>query len=125
MATFLTASRDAREDGFLDINGAFSSISVPGSSSTSANGINDAGEIVGAANGQGVVDQGGALTEFSVPGSTNTSATGINNEGEIVGDYSGQLQAAPEPGTMVLLATGLLVLAGLRYRRRIAPTPST
>lgn len=99
--------------GFVGQNGSFTNLSfLPG-------GINNAGEIVGGLNGQGVVDQGGTLTDFSVPGSTSTTANGDNNNGEIVGDYvSSQSVPAPEPGTLALLATALVVFAGIRYRRR-------
>jgi uncharacterized membrane protein len=107
--------------GFVDQNGSFTGLGI------GATGINDAGEIVGSVSVktpsgnviEGVVDQGGTVTDFSVPGSTSTEANGVNNNGEIVGDYaSPQSVPAPEPGTLALLATGLVVLAGIGRRRR-------
>jgi uncharacterized membrane protein len=62
---------------------------------TTANGINDAGQIVGLyVDGLGVYHgyelSGGKYTTLNVPftGATGTSAFGINNSGEIVGQWS-------------------------------------
>jgi len=67
-------------------------ITVPGSTSTTAIGINDAGQIVGsyvsAGQMHGFVDTGGVFTNLDVPGSSSTQATGINNVGQIVGFYT-------------------------------------
>ena len=66
---------------------------VPGSTSTRANGINNAGQIVGgytdATGTHGFLDINGTFTTLNFPGSTYTEATGINNLGQIVGIYSG------------------------------------
>ena len=35
------------EEGFLDINGVFTTINVPGSVDTAASGINNSGQIIG------------------------------------------------------------------------------
>jgi uncharacterized membrane protein len=103
--------------GFVYQAGSFTTLSF------TPNGINDEGVIVGdeisGADPPGVVDQGSTLSEFSVPGSVATDAIGINNNGEMVGWYiPSQTAPLPEPGTLALLATGLIVLAGLAYRRR-------
>lgn len=80
--------------GFLYSNGSFSSVNVPGSPSTYANGINDLGEIVGSYADLntgfwgGFVDSGNHFTTVSIPGAYSTSAMGINDTGEIVGTYS-------------------------------------
>ena len=74
----------------------FATIDDPGapSGTTSASGINDAGQIVGSA-GYGFEDIGGIFTTIAVPadptGHYPTSLTGINNNGQIVGYYSGFL----------------------------------
>ena len=79
-------------DGVVDSGGTFTAISVPGAVSTSAFGINDAGQIVGQFNTKsgtfGFVDNGGTFTTINVPGAVSTSAFGINDAGQIVGSYS-------------------------------------
>jgi hypothetical protein len=79
--------------GFLDSKGVFSQISVSGAT-TSANGINNLGQIVGTGqNGvlfrYGIFYSDGSLTGFEVPGSDSgsTDAYGINDLGQIVGDF--------------------------------------
>jgi probable HAF family extracellular repeat protein len=67
---------------------------VPGSTSTGAAGINNAGQIVGSYNDStgrrhGFLDTSGVFTTLDFPGSTFTAPTGINNLGQIVGFYSG------------------------------------
>ena len=69
-------------------------IDVPGSTETTAIGINNASQIVGgyvdsAGNRHGFLDNNGVFTTLDFPGSTFTQATGINNVGQIVGFYSG------------------------------------
>ena len=61
--------------------------------STSATGINDAGQVVGYyfANSQdayGFVKDGATYTTIHVPGADDTIARGINNAGQIVGSYA-------------------------------------
>jgi probable HAF family extracellular repeat protein len=69
--------------GFLrDPSGSFTTIDVPGAMQTSANGINNFGQIVGR---PGYLLTGGSFTTIDVPGETNTSANGINSFGQIVG----------------------------------------
>jgi uncharacterized repeat protein (TIGR01451 family) len=74
--------------GFLWYNGHITSIDVPGASSTSANGINEGGQIVGAfSDARGthgfILDQG-AFTTIDIPGAS-TNILGINAVGDIVG----------------------------------------
>jgi uncharacterized membrane protein len=70
---------------FLFAAGTFSTISVPGSTFTSANGINDAGQIAGETIVSNV-EQGFLLTGSSFTLIPNVDrATGINNAGQIVG----------------------------------------
>ena len=70
---------------------AFSSIDIPGATSTIARGINGVGRIVGSFvdnNGtHGFLYNNGTLSTIDFPGSTWTIATGINNVGQIVGGY--------------------------------------
>ena len=67
-------------------------IDVPGSTSTTAIGINNAGQIVGSyvSGGQthGLVYANGTFATLDVPGSTSTQVTSINNVGQIVGFYT-------------------------------------
>jgi probable HAF family extracellular repeat protein len=62
---------------------------VPGSTSTSAFGINDAGQIVGAFGNitgeHGFLDTGGSFTQLDVPGANLTVPIGVNDAGQIVG----------------------------------------
>src|SRR5437870_3339540 len=69
----------------------FTTIDVPGATSSEVDGINDAGQMVGRyLNGSGfhgfVLDHG-AYTTLDVPGASLTHAFGINSAGDIVGDY--------------------------------------
>src|SRR4051794_30810636 len=65
-------------------NFIFTQIDVPGATSTSASGINDAGQIVGQFNNggtHGFLYSGGSFTQIDAPGATfaGTSASGIND----------------------------------------------
>ena len=76
------------------INFTVTLLDVPGSTSTTAIGISNAGQIVGdytdsAGSTHGFLDINGTFTTLDFPGSTYTAATGINNLGQIVGFYSG------------------------------------
>lgn len=71
---------------------SFTSIVYPGASMTHAQGINDAGDIVGqywdAANlYHGFLLSGGKFTSIDFPGARQTWAMGINSRGDIVGYY--------------------------------------
>ena len=70
----------------------FTTIDVPGARSTSAQGINARGDIVGtyvdlAGRAHGFVFADGAFTAIDFPGAAGTEARGISPDGEIVGDY--------------------------------------
>ncbi len=58
---------------------------------TIANGINDAGQIVGyfynGTGEHGFLDSGGTFTQIDAPGATDTGASGINDAGQIVGNF--------------------------------------
>ena len=101
-------------DGFLDVHGTFTTIAVPGATSTDSttlHGINNAGQIVGTfqdSTGRlhGFLDAGGTFSIIDMPGATYTKAFGINDAGHIVGQSS----LVPEPGSLVLFSVGLLGL---------------
>jgi probable HAF family extracellular repeat protein len=70
----------------------FTTLDVPGSTSTIANIISNSGQIAGeyadvGGNSHGFLLSGGRYTTFDVPGSTSTTANGINTSGQIVGIF--------------------------------------
>jgi hypothetical protein len=71
----------------------FTTIHVPGSTYTTATGINDSGQIVGfyyvgsSNTTHSFLLSGGIYTTIDVPGSTYTQAYGINDSGQVVGSY--------------------------------------
>jgi probable HAF family extracellular repeat protein len=71
----------------------FTTIDVPGASSTVAQGINDRGQIVGGYSDEIFgpshlfVTDGDQFVTIDIAGSSNTTAFGINNQGKIVGSY--------------------------------------
>jgi hypothetical protein len=73
-------------------------------------GINDLGQVVGNFPGGGFVYSDGTCTSLNIPWNPLTSAYGINDSGQIVGAYG------PEPGTLALLATGMIGLVGMLRR---------
>ncbi len=76
--------------GVLSSDGTFIQIDAPGARVTTLEGINNAGQIVGNADGRGFVYSGGIFTQIAVPASRFTSPKGINDAGQIVGmsDFS-------------------------------------
>jgi hypothetical protein len=118
--------------GFVDTAGVFAPINDPlaGPLGTSAQGINDLGQVAGAffsgSTYFGFIDTGGVFTTVDFPGSVNTQLFGINDSGEAVGDYtdsSGVVHAfvdspAPEPSYSVLLVSGAAGVALARRRRK-------
>ena len=117
----------------LSNKGEFTPIAVPGATSTEAFGINDRGVIVGqfadASGTHGFLNSHGDFTTINIPGATSTTVHGINNAGLFVGtftDAAGRQHGfvdppseMPEPGTILLLTSGLTVLGIAAYRRRI------
>lgn len=84
-------------EGWVDADGSFTTVSFPGAiaNATSANGINDSGQVVGqyelpSGNLYGYLLSAGSYTTVSPTGATGSGAQGINNAGHIVGsDCSG------------------------------------
>jgi probable HAF family extracellular repeat protein len=70
--------------------GPVTPIDVPGSNGTHANGINNAGQIVGwySSGTHSFLRTGSSVTTIDVPGSRFTQAYGINDSGQIVGSYA-------------------------------------
>ena len=70
----------------------FFTLDYPGAISTSANGVNDKGHIVGGfettETTHGFLWKNGSFTVIDVPGALVTEAFGINAKGQIVGVYS-------------------------------------
>ncbi len=65
-------------------------LSIPGSISSSINGINATREMVGSyrdTKGHGFLYDGKTITTLDAPSATYTEALGINKSGAIVGDY--------------------------------------
>jgi hypothetical protein len=78
----------ARAHGFV-LNGlAVESFDFPGALNTNVTGINDAGEIVGAADGKAFLRRGTQFDVISVPNSFITKVYGINAAEQMVGAYS-------------------------------------
>jgi probable HAF family extracellular repeat protein len=85
---------EEQQHGFLDENGAFSTLDYPGGIDTNALGINDLGQIVGLyqSNGRynGFYYDGGTFTTINPPNSTSSDLEKINNLGQMIGYYVDQ-----------------------------------
>lgn len=108
MALGLTVGADERSFRFTTID-------FPGSVSTTPNGINDRGEVVGAYTDSsnrthGFVRTGESFRSIDFPGALLTQARGISPEGEIVGAY----RVAGEPPVNI---HGYLLTRGGEFRR--------
>ena len=78
--------------GFIETDGAFVNIDVPGSEgSTTPNAVNDLGQVVGTywdtIGAHGFLYDHGSYTTIDVPDSIYVEPTGISDGGEIVGRY--------------------------------------
>jgi probable HAF family extracellular repeat protein len=100
-------------DAFLDVNGVFTTITVPGAvpGLTLATGVNDAGQVVGTFQSsmnsvpQGFLDTGGVFATISAPGSSiGTELLGINDSGQIVGDAGDEFAFVYAGGTFTTIS---------------------
>src|SRR5262249_5110766 len=102
----------------------FTTIDVPGAVSTSASGINDAGQIVGsfsdATRTHGLLKTGWTFTTMEVPDATVTQGNDINDAGQIVGFFTDSgghdhgflkddstLTTIDVPGVVSIMASGI------------------
>ena len=112
---------------FIDDGGTFDEIIDPGAiGGVFAQGINDAGAIVGRAGNDAFLYYGGIFLTIDVPGATTTSANAIGADGTIVGSYTDatgthgfEATSVPEPGTAILLTTGVIGLLMAKSRKRL------
>jgi hypothetical protein len=118
----------------LNSAGTFYSLdaSLPYSTQTFAEGINDSGEVVGNTIEFGVFSVGFVLNPdlslqsiVAVPNGLTTVVGGINNNNQLVGNYTDYTQVThgfitpnivPEPGSLLLASVGLLTVAIFRRR---------
>jgi hypothetical protein len=124
---------DSSGHGFLLANGSSTTISfdAQGESTTSPVGINNSRQITVRSFGSdglftSFIYNNGSFTPINVPGARETGIGGINNADRFVGWYVGEggrlhgyinlPTEAPDPASVLLLASGLGVLAALRTR---------
>jgi len=117
--------------GFIDNGGNFTSISVPGAFGTVVTGVNNGGELVGyyfdSGGRHAFVESGSNLITFDLPQhapeDNATTGAGINDYGQVTGYWqrggttSFVATPTPEPGTLGLVGTGLLMLGGFARAR--------
>lgn len=119
---------------FLYNNGVITFLgTLPGQTFSSANAINDSGEIVGAS-GHAWVYINGTMIDLNslIDPSLNinlTDARAINNSGQILATgnagTSYLLRPVPEPGAWPLCVGGLLAVAAVRLQRKQADPITT
>ena len=119
------ANSDGVVHGYFNHNGKFTQYDVPGSTGTTVQGINNAGDFTGTvgANGfySGYVSIGGTVTQFQVNGLV-TDAYAINSSGSVVGffinaaatkfhgyvrDSAGNITQIDFPGSVSTACTGI------------------
>ena len=76
-------------NGFLDSNGTFAVIDVPGAKATYAQAVNNEDEIVGYYEDSSNHFDGFIYEGVDMPGTTWAELLGVNNSGDIVGTYEG------------------------------------
>ena len=93
--------------GFKLINGVYTSFTVPWSTMTSANDINNKGEIVGITGSTNIgfkIDDTG-MHQVTVPGAALLSVAGINDDDTIVGIYATDLALSNTHGFVMVGST--------------------
>ena len=91
--------------GFVDNNGTFTDIAVPGGTNVRPSGINNLGQIVGtytdkSGKDEGFIDTNGTVTTIRAPGATETAVNGINDLGQIVGQEDGHQAFVATPACL-------------------------
>jgi hypothetical protein len=85
----------------LSPNGQYDTLDYPGSTSTAANAINDAGAVTGQTSPPFIsafLYSGGHWTDFYYPGAQTSTGDGINNSTQIVGIWSPRNPSLPQEG---------------------------
>lgn len=105
---------DGARHPFLYSNGTMTDLCLPGCQDGVAQGINDAGQVVGQADGHAFLYSAGTIIDLGTLGGPQSTAYGINDSGQIVGE-SDTAQSTPlitvrhaflhSGGTMVDLGT--------------------
>ena len=90
--------------GFRFVNGSYFSFAVPWSTLTSANDINNKGEIVGVTGSTniGFIMDANGMRQLTVPGAALLSVAGINDDGTIVGMYATDLAVTNTHGFVLV-----------------------
>ncbi|HEY7389770.1 MAG TPA: PEP-CTERM sorting domain-containing protein [Bryobacteraceae bacterium] len=133
LAGFFTNSLTGATEGFLENGGTFTTINVPGFTTTVLLGLNNIGQAVGfdmdaAGNMHGILCNTSTLfcAQIDDPNGVNTTTfNGLNDKGQIVGFYAngagntiGMVATVPEPSMFLLTGCGALLIGFLRRRRR-------
>jgi len=89
--TIVGTGSNRNQLAFIDTNGSFAPVSVPGALDTTANGINNLGQVVGSYNigatTLGFIKIGNTFKTISPTGSDYTVAEAVNDLGSVVGVY--------------------------------------
>jgi hypothetical protein len=128
--------------GYFKNGGSLTTLDALGTNRTYAEAVNDSGTVAGYFNfnlvsqnyNHGFVYSGGVYQQVDVPGALETEILGINDAGQIVGYYFddpntvpsvlhgfvGTPIAAPEPGMLSILLSGLVGLAVFHRGRKLS-----